>query len=70
MAEFFDSQGNAAFYAYGDYNNSGKPLSGMYGGRLFQRGQRLRHQRGEFDLAAAAIRPHFSTRRATPRSMP
>ena len=30
-AEFFDSAGNATFYAYANYNNSGQPLAGMYG---------------------------------------
>ena len=30
-AQFFDSPGNDTFYAYADYNNSGKPLAGMYG---------------------------------------
>ena len=31
-ASFYDSPGNDNFYAYADYNNSGKPLAGMYGG--------------------------------------
>ena len=30
-AEFFDSPGNDTFYAYADYNQSGKPLAGMLG---------------------------------------
>ena len=48
-AQFFDSPGNDTFYAYADYNNSGQPLAGMYGQRLFQLGQRLRHQHRLFD---------------------
>ena len=28
---FFDSPGNATFYAYADYNSSGRSLAGMYG---------------------------------------
>ena len=30
-AEFFDAPGSNTFYAYGDYNNSGQPVAGMYG---------------------------------------
>ena len=30
-AQFFDSAGNATYFAYGDYNNSGQPLAGMVG---------------------------------------
>ena len=30
-AYFFDSPGNDTFYAYADYDNSGKPAAGMYG---------------------------------------
>ena len=32
---FFDSPGNNTFYSYGDYNNSGRPLAGMYGNGIF-----------------------------------
>jgi hypothetical protein len=32
MAQFVDSPGNDTFYAYADFNKSGKPLAGMYGG--------------------------------------
>ncbi len=32
---FFDSPGNDTFYSYGDYNNSGRPLAGMYGNGYF-----------------------------------
>ena len=31
-AYFYDSPGNDTFYAYGDYNNTGEPSAGMYGG--------------------------------------
>ena len=30
-ALFYDSPGNDTFYAYADYNHTGKPLAGMYG---------------------------------------
>ena len=30
-AYFYDSTGNDTYYAYADYNNTGKPSSGMYG---------------------------------------
>ena len=30
-AYFYDSQGGATYYAYGDYGASGKPAAGMYG---------------------------------------
>ena len=46
-ALFFDSPGNDVFYAYADYNNSGKQLAGMYGsygGGYLQLGQRFRHE--------------------------
>ena len=48
-AQFFDSPGNDTFYAYADYNNSGQPLAGMVRQRVFQLGQRLRHQHRLFD---------------------
>ena len=31
VAAFFDAPGSNTFYAYADYNSSGKPLAGMYG---------------------------------------
>ena len=46
-AVFFDSPGNDTFYAYADYNNSGTAVGGhvrQLRRRLYQRGQRLRHE--------------------------
>ena len=43
-AVFFGSSGNNTYFAQADYDNSGQPLAGMYGRRLCQLGQRLRHE--------------------------
>ena len=73
---FYDSPGNDTFYAYADYNSSGKPAAGMYGQlrqlrqRLCQRGQRLRHERRLLRPTAAAIRPISTIRRATTPTLP
>ena len=69
-AAFFDSPGNDTYYAYADYNKSGKSLAGMFGSGVFQFGQRLRHERRAIRPPAAATRPSSSTRPATTRSMP
>ena len=69
-AVFFDSQGNAAFYAYADYNNSGKPLAGMYGAPAIPIWPAASPPTSRIRPAAAAIRPCSSTRPATTRSIP
>ena len=72
LAAFFDSQGHATYYAYGDYNNSGQPFAGMmeHRQRLFQFGQRLRQQRGIFDQRRQRYGRILRLAGATPRSMP
>ena len=56
-AVFFDSPGNNTFYAYADYNNSGKPLAGMSGSRRIPTRPAVSPPTSAMRPTAATIRP-------------